>query len=68
MTKSIVVDADAHLAEPADLWERNLPGKYRDRAIRIRLDDKGLEYWEFDGKPLQMGLRRSARHSVLGRR
>ena len=55
MTKSIVVDADAHIAEPADLWERNLPGKYRDRAIRIRLDDKGLEYWEFDGKPCKWG-------------
>ena len=31
-----VVDADGHLCEPADLWERNLPASMRDRGIRLR--------------------------------
>lgn len=52
MAQSIVVDADAHVAEPADLWEKNLPAKYRDRALRIGKDDQGLEYWECDGRPI----------------
>ena len=30
-----VVDCDAHILEPADLWERYLEPKFRDRAIRI---------------------------------
>jgi uncharacterized protein len=34
--RDIVVDADGHLCEPADLWERNLPAGMRDRGIRLR--------------------------------
>lgn len=44
------VDADGHLLEPPDLWERYLEPKYRDRAVRIRVDDRGLEYLEINGK------------------
>jgi len=32
------IDADGHLLEPPDLWERYLEPKYRDRALRIRKD------------------------------
>ena len=28
------VDADGHILEPPDLWERYLEPKYRDRALR----------------------------------
>jgi uncharacterized protein len=38
----IVVDCDAHVMEPPDLWQRYLEPKYRDRAIRI-VDDDGVE-------------------------
>ena len=31
-----VVDADGHVLEPPDLWERNLPASLRDRGIRLR--------------------------------
>ena len=36
MPSPFVVDADGHVLEPADLWERNLPAHLRDRAIRMR--------------------------------
>jgi len=45
------IDADGHVLEPASLWEDYLEAKYRDRALRIRVDDEGLEYLELDGRP-----------------
>lgn len=45
------IDADGHVLEPAWLWERYLEERYRERAIRIRTDDAGLEYLELDGRP-----------------
>ncbi|MFQ5699487.1 MAG: amidohydrolase family protein [Myxococcota bacterium] len=44
------VDADGHILEPPDLWERYLEPRHRDRALRIRTDDAGLEYLEIGGK------------------
>src|SRR3954462_11908568 len=41
-TPPIVVDADSHVMEPADLWERYLDPQYRDRAIRI-VETDGVE-------------------------
>ena len=37
-----VIDCDSHVMEPADLWQRYLEPKYRDRAIRIEEED-GVE-------------------------
>jgi predicted TIM-barrel fold metal-dependent hydrolase len=51
------VDADGHVLEAHDLWERYLEPKYRDRAIRLRKDDQGLEYFEIDGKPSKLMAR-----------
>ncbi len=45
------VDADGHVLEPASLWEDYLEERYRDKAMRIRTDDDGLEYLELDGRP-----------------
>ena len=50
MAVSKVVDADGHIMEPSDLWEKNLEPRYRDRAMRIAKDDAGLEYLEIDRK------------------
>src|SRR5262245_31145290 len=47
----MIIDADGHVLEPPDLWEKYLEAKYRSRAIRIRRDDEGWEYAEVDGKP-----------------
>lgn len=49
------IDADGHVLEPPDLWERYLEPKYRDRAMRIRTNHDGLEYLEVDGKPMWTG-------------
>ena len=48
--RTINVDADSHILEPADLWEKDLPLRYRERALRIKEDEHGLEYLEIDGK------------------
>jgi len=48
------VDADGHILEPADLWETYLEDKYKDRALRICVDDDGLEYLEINGRPAKM--------------
>lgn len=58
------VDADGHILEPPDLWETYLEPKYRDRAIRIVRDERGLEELEINGKRSKMSTRGSV--SVLG--
>ena len=55
----IMVDADGHLLEPRDTWERYLEAKYRDRAIRIDTED-GVEVILVDGKPLEAVRGRTA--------
>jgi predicted TIM-barrel fold metal-dependent hydrolase len=51
------VDADGHILEPPDLWERYIDPKYRDRALRFVLDDNGLEALEIGGQPSVMSRR-----------
>ncbi len=48
------VDADAHILEPPDLWENYIDPQYRDRALRIRTDENGLEELEIAGKRSKM--------------
>ena len=48
------IDSDAHVLEPSDLWERYLEPAYRERALRIKRDDRGLEYLEIDGRPSKL--------------
>lgn len=45
------IDADGHVLEPPDLWENYLETRFRDRALRIKVDDEGYEYLEIDGRP-----------------
>jgi uncharacterized protein len=44
------VDADGHILEPLDLWQNYIDPKFRDRALRVELDDDGLECLVVDGK------------------
>jgi predicted TIM-barrel fold metal-dependent hydrolase len=48
------VDADGHVLEPPDLWDRYLEPAYRDRPMGVRKDDEGLEYLEIAGRPSKM--------------
>ena len=44
------IDADGHILEPPDLWEKYLEPQYRARALRLRTNAEGLEYFECNGK------------------
>ena len=39
MGRELVIDADGHVCEPADLWTANLPFALRDQAIRLRWNE-----------------------------
>jgi|TARA_Y100000310_G_scaffold323628_1_gene384318 predicted TIM-barrel fold metal-dependent hydrolase len=52
--QSIVIDADSHVMEPADLWTTYLEEKYRSRAIRIEVAD-GVESLVIDDQPVLTG-------------
>ncbi len=45
-----IIDSDAHILEPPDLWETYLESEYRERGLHIKLDERGYEYVELDGK------------------
>ena len=51
------VDADGHILEPPDLWETYIDPAFRDRALRIVVDENGLEELEIDGQRSQMSRR-----------
>ena len=45
------IDADGHILEPPDTWEKYIDPQYRDRAIRITKNQAGLEILEIGGGP-----------------
>jgi hypothetical protein len=45
-----IIDADGHILEPPDTWEKYIDPKFRDRAIRVRTGDDGEEYLEIGGR------------------
>jgi uncharacterized protein len=51
------VDADGHILEPPTLWEEYIDPQFRDRALRVRIDENGLEQLEYDGKVSTMSRR-----------
>ena len=52
-----IIDADGHILEPLDAWEKYIDPAYRDRALRIRRHD-GREVLELDGKPSRFFISR----------
>ena len=45
-----IVDADAHVTEPPDLWERYIDPEYRHLAMRLTKDDQGWNTFRLTGK------------------
>jgi len=45
------IDADGHVLEPATLWGDYLEDRYQSRAMRVAIDEDGLEYLVIGGKP-----------------
>ena len=56
-----IIDSDAHVNEPADLWQERVPKKWRERAPRVHHSDRG-DIWLFDGgkEKWPMGLTATA--------
>lgn len=46
-----IIDVDAHITEPLDLWTRNAPAAYADRVPRA-VDVNGSLQWVVDGVPI----------------
>jgi predicted TIM-barrel fold metal-dependent hydrolase len=42
-----VIDADAHVNEPPDLWQERVPKKWKDRAPKVEHTEHG-DIWSFD--------------------
>ena len=55
-SRVVTVDADGHVLEPRDTWQRYLEPQLRSRAIRIERDDDGVEVLLVDGRS-HLGLR-----------
>jgi predicted TIM-barrel fold metal-dependent hydrolase len=49
-----LVDADGHVLEPPELWERHLDPAWRARAIRVRRGRDGRDVLEIDGRPARL--------------
>jgi uncharacterized protein len=52
-----VIDGDGHVLEPRDLWTKELPPRWRDRALSVQWDpDSETEYQTCDGVAMNIGL------------
>src|SRR5713101_1733465 len=47
-----VIDADGHILEPLDLWDRYIDPKFRERRPRFVIDENGKERLSVEGKVL----------------
>src|SRR2546430_5644937 len=47
-----VIDADGHILEPVDIWDKYIDPAYRDRAPRMIVDTDGKERLLVEGKIL----------------
>ncbi len=50
----LIVDADGHVLEPLDTWQKYIDPKYRDRSVRMERDENGWEVLLFDNKPCEL--------------
>lgn len=45
-----IIDADGHVVEPPELWDRYLPAEFRAAAPRVVVDDDGGARYRLEGK------------------
>lgn len=46
----VLVSIDDHIIEPADMFERHMPERYRDQAPKYTTGDNGLAVWKYQGQ------------------
>lgn len=51
-----IIDADQHIIEPPDLWEKWLPAEFRDRAPKLTKDEDGGDAWQLGEHIEPLGL------------
>ena len=44
-----IISADSHVNPPKDLWVRNVPAKFKDRAPRVESTPQG-DFWIVDSQ------------------
>lgn len=49
---TLVIDADAHITEPKDVWTSRLPSRLAEQAPRVERDDQGRDVWTMSGRLL----------------
>jgi predicted TIM-barrel fold metal-dependent hydrolase len=61
-----IIDADAHVYEPPDVWQARVPAKLRERAPKVVRNDEG-DVWLFDdgARVRPIGLMAAAGSSFL---
>lgn len=61
-----IIDSDAHVNEPPQLWQERVAAKWRDRAPRVETTERG-DIWVFDNgrEKWPMGLTCTAGQSVF---
>src|SRR2546427_9105192 len=47
----LVIDADGHVLEPPDVWQRYIDPAYRARAIRVHRGADGRDVLAIDSRP-----------------
>jgi len=47
--KLLMISADCHANEPANLWAERIDPKYRDRLPRIWIDEHGVQWRKSEG-------------------
>ncbi len=63
-----VIDADGHILEPLDLWDKYIEPKYRDRAPRLIKGENGRERLVMDETMVGDGNRGIGRIGAVGAR
>jgi len=64
-----IIDADAHMSEPGDLWTSRVDARFKDRAPRIILDYKGNpgRFWVFEDVSLRISHANQGGHTTMER-
>jgi len=53
MNAELLIDADSHITEPADVWTSRVASKYRDGVPHVVRGDDGFDVWVLDGVVIQ---------------
>ena len=61
----LIIDADSHITEPADVWTSRVPAKFRD-DVPIVVRDGPADLWVLNGERLSPAARRVTELLSLG--